>query len=399
MTYTILLCDDHPEVGADWGDKVRAVAQRGSYSLMEVPSNETMQLATKEIFARQTALRNNRPYEKDHCLFDEAEILILDYDLMHIDDNHARHTGEALARLVRIFSDPQVVVVVNQFREAQFDLSLRGHLASHADLNLDAESLGMSGLWTDPPWEGFRPWHWQTLSYAVDTQKTRQDVVMKNMDKPIVEVLGMREEDAVRLSDTAFGFIAPNAKSRRELLEQTFKSFIHEQANDQDALALIEHDPDAVCRFLAARIGKWLERQVLGPQDVLVDVPHLIQRYPFLLGDDVSDARAWNAAIHDDRDVRKRVPDGCWFEPSGFLSRPAVWRHRFECDVGVREMRHSFDFSAVPPFVFLEDTSMFMPLEESKEFRAGHHNAFDRRFAKCLDGITYAPQRRLAFAE
>ena len=398
MTYSVLLCDDDPEVGLEWVSTVRAVA-KDRYSVMDPSDNTVVQEATKEVLARQAALRAGRGRTKVPCPFDNAEILVLDYDLLHIDKNNMRHTGEALARLVRMFSNPQVVVVVNQFREAQFDLSLRGHLASHADLNLDAEFLGKSGLWADPPWEGFRPWHWQTLSCAVDTQKARQAVVKKRIDEPIVNVLGMQHEDAARLSDTAFGFIAPNAKSWGELQKQTFKSFIHAPANDRDALALIEHDPDAACRFLAARIGKWLERQVLGPQDVLVDVPHLIQRYPFLLGDDVSELDAWNAAIHNDEEVRKQVPDGCWFGLPKFLSRPAIWRHRFEDEAGVSGLRRSFDFSTVPAFVFLEDTSTFAPMDRTKEFRAGHHNAFDRRFVKCLDGIAYAPQRRLAFAE
>ena len=399
MTYTVIICDDQLEVGAHWVSEVRRVAKKDNYWVKDAPDNILVRSAAKELFARQTTLHSPSMREKEQCLFDETDILVLDYDLLHIDENNARHTGEALARLARMFSNPHVIVVVNQFREAQFDLSLRGHFSSHADLNLDAKLLGKSGLWTDPPWKGFRPWHWQTLSRAVDLQKARQAVVRDRMDEPIVEVLGMQDWDLAHLSDTAFGFIAPKARGLRELQAQTFKSFLGATANATDTSALLERDRNAACRCLAARVGKWLEWQVLGPQDVLVDVPHLIQRYPFLLGDDVSELEAWNVAIHDDQEVRKRVPDGCWFGLSSFLSRPAIWRQRFEEDAGIRESRYSFDFSTVPSFVFLEDTSTFVPFDEAKEFRAGHHNPFDRRFVKCVDGITYAPQRRLAFAE
>lgn len=100
-----------------------------------------------------------------------------------------------------------------------------------------------------------------------------------------------------------------------------------------------------------------------------------------------------------ERALKGRVPDGCWFEPRGFLSRPAVWGQRFEDDASVRENRGTFDFSSAPPFVFLEDTSGFAPFEEAKQFRAGHHNASDWRFVKCVEKMTYAPQRRLAYAE
>lgn len=60
-------------------------------------------------------------------------------------------------------------------------------------------------------------------------------------------------------------------------------------------------------------------------------------------------------------------------------------------------MRCAYDFSMVPPFVFLEDVCRFGCLDEAKEFRAGHHNAFDRRFVECVHGIAYTPQRRLAW--
>ena len=397
-TYSVLICDDHPKVGDDWTSTVRKVAG-DHYSVKDPFGNEEVQCATKELLNRQAALRDGRSGEKGPCLFDEVDILVLDYDLLHIDKSNARHTGEALARFVRMFSTPQVVVVVNQFREAQFDLSLRGHLSSHADLNVDAALLHERGLWTDPPWDGFRPWHWQTLCRAVETQKARQSVVKDHLDEPIIDVLGMQNEDINRLSDTAFGYIASKAKDVQGLQDQTFKSFFHAQVSSRDASKLLCCDQEAVCRFLAARVGKWLERQVLGAQDVLVDVPHLIQRYPFLLGKNVSELEAWNATIHDDKEIRKQVPSESWFNLPNFLTRSAVWRQRFEDDVDISRTRQSFDFSTVPPFVFLEDMSTFVPIEEAQGFRAGHHNAFDRRFAKCMDNITYAPQRRLAFAE
>ena len=55
------------------------------------------------------------------------------------------------------------------------------------------------------------------------------------------------------------------------------------------------------------------------------------------------------------------------------------------------------DFASVPPFVFAEDRSAFVHLSDAVEFRAGFHNAFDRRFIVPEEGIRYAPQRRLAF--
>ena len=398
MTYTVVICDDDADICKDWVEAVQAVAPSEHYEVGEPPAKKDLQDAIREVFARQSALLDGSPRKQTDCLFDSADILILDYDLLHIDKRNARHTGEALARLVRLCTTAGVIVVVNQFG-THFDLSLRGHLSSHADLNLTANLLGYLGLWTGPPWKGFRPWHWQTLHRAVETQWARQRLVRRHFDEPIVEVLGMREEDLLRLSDTAVGFIAPDARDWDQVRKWTFRSFASNPANGRCTSALFEKDEEAAHRFVGSRVGKWLERRVLGPQDVLVDLPHLIQFFPFLLGEDMRELEAWNAAVCDGESLRRRVPDGCWFEPQGFLSRPAVWGQRFADDAGVRKGRGTFDYSSTPPFVFLEDTSTFAPLKEAKQFRAGHHNASDWRFVKCFEKVTYAPQRRLAYAE
>ena len=398
MSYKVLLCDDEQSVCDEWRERVQAVVP-SCYDILPRIENGEARDAIKELFARETSARMASARPPSPCAFDDADILVLDYDLLAIDAKNARHTGESLARLARTFSDAQVVVVVNQFRDAHFDLSLRGHPASHADLNLDAAMLDVSGLWTDPPWQGFRPWHWQTLCRAVETQRARAAWAEEHLEVPIVEALGMREEDNVaHLSDTAFGFIAPGAKDWRRLRQLTFKDFACAAGNGRGAREVAMSNEDAACRLAGARIGKWLERLVLGPQEALVDLPHLLQRFPFLLGDDVADPAAWNEAVCGADCVKNRLPDDCWFAPSDFLSRPAVWSQRLERDAGFCEQRRSFDFASVPSLVFLEDASAFVPLEEATVFRAGHHNFFDRRFAMCFDGVTYAPQHRLAFA-
>ena len=398
MTYTVLICDDDEDVCDDWVGTVRHVAPEEHYKVLSAPSNKDVQCAAKELFARQGAVLDQRQRANSECLFDKANILILDYDLLHVDKDNARHTGESLARLARTFSKAEAVVVYNQFREAHFDLSLRGHLSSHADLNLQEDLLGTPGLWTDPPWDGFRPWHWQTLRGAVDTQRARRAWVREHMEEPIVDALGMEHDDAMRLSDAAFGFIAADAKDWQGLKRRTFSDFIRGPANGMCTPTLLESDPDAACRFAGARIGKWLELRVLGPQDVLVDLPHLVQFYPFLLGEDMMELEAWNAVVSGKDEPRLDIPEACWFSPRGVLSRPAVWAQRFEQDAGIRKARGTFDFSSSPPFVFLEDMSTFAPLDTAKQFRAGHNTASDHRFARCVDDRSYAPQRRLAFA-
>ena len=400
MAYSILICDDDPPLAEEWREVVEGVVSKELYTLKPCEPIEKVRGGVSELLARRTAARSEGDIAREarDCVFDNVDILILDYDLLHIDEQRARYTGEGLARLARTFTKCGTIVVVNQFRNAHFDLSLRGNLWSHADLNLNADLLERPGLWMDGPWKGFRPWSWQTLYRAVETQRAREELVESRLGESIVDVLNMDEDDAIGLSDSAFGFVAPEAASYSDFSTRTFKCFLNSAVDGRDASATTESDPATASRFVAARMGKWLEREVLGPQDALIDVPHLIERYPFLMGNDVAELDAWNAAIHDPERLKAETPDGCWFEPAEFLARPAVWRHRFEADAEISERRHKYDYSDVPPFVFLEDTSEFAPLSEATEFRAGHHNAFDRRFVRYLADFSYAPQRRLAMA-
>lgn len=400
MAYSILICDDAPDLAEEWREVVKGVVSAELYTVKPCVPIEEVRAGAGELLTRRSAARSEGDIARkpQDCVFDNVDILILDYDLLHIDEQRARYTGEGLARLARTFTECGTIVVVNQFRNAHFDLSLRGNLWSHADLNLNADLLARPGLWEDGPWEGFRPWSWQSLNRAVETQRAREELVESRLGESIVDVLNMEEDDVIGLSDTAFGFVAPEAGSFSDFGSRTFKCFLNDAVDGRDALATTDSDPATASRFVAARIGKWLEREVLGPQDALIDVPHLIERYPFLMGNDVAELDAWNAAIHDPQKLKAETPEGCWFKPEEFLTRPAVWRHRFEADAEISERRHKYDYSDVPPFVFLEDTSEFAPLSEAIEFRAGHHNAFDRRFLRHLSKFSYAPQRRLAMA-
>ncbi len=397
MSYSVLICDDDPQVAADYVEQIQKIA-RGEYTFQRAPSMGAVRESVTELLRRQKLVRAHRPLDRRECVFDNTDILIVDYDLIHVDDENARHTGEGIGRLARIYSDCAVVVVFNQFAQFDFDLSLRGHLTSHADLNLNDDFLATAGLWNDPPWSGFRPWSWQVFSRAVASQKAREAAFGCDLDRSIVDTLDMCDDDAMGLSDTAFGFLGPKAEEFDGLQEVTFRSFISTQEYVRDTQSLLLSDVPAAVRFGAARIGKWLEREVLGPQDVLTDVPHLLQRFPFLLGNDVSSVEAWNLAIHEPKFLEGKFDSSYWFEPATCLSRRAVWCRRLEADKDFNKARFDFNYSTVPDFVFMEDASCFLPFSEGRQFRAGFHNFFDRRLVKEYQGVRYGPQRRFAFA-
>ncbi len=403
MTCSILVCDDEPDVAKDWLAAIEGVLPESVYALLPVPSNEEIRSAIQVLLRRRAALRDGQATPDEACLFDTADVLVLDYDLLHVDETNTRYTGEGLARLARVFSTCGPILVLNQYLEAQFDLSLRGHMESFADLNIDADVIARPGLWHGSPWEGFRPWHWPVLAKAAEDFKSRAAFLSQEnrLGSSMVDVLGMNAENAGRLSDTAFGFLAPEATTYEGLAKSTFANFIASNSaavDTGDGEKLVGQDPEAAARIAASRLAKWLEREVLGPQDVLADVPHLLQRLPFLFAGDLSDLDAWNAAVAGGPEQFKEIlPKDAWFGADGWLSRPAVWWRAVERSDAVRDARAKFDYSSSPDFVFLEDVSRFAPLAEATEFRAGFHNQFDRRFVSRIGDIRYAPQRRFAF--
>ena len=396
MTYSVLICDDDYRLAAKCVEQVRKIAPK-NYKIRDAPSTDKVRHAVNVLLRRRKTMHGDDPGEREKCLFDQNDILIIDYDLILVDDDRTQHTGEGIGRLARMYSDCAVVVVFNQYDQFDFDLSLRGHLESHADLNLTVELLEMPGLWTESPWQGFRPWSWQTLAKAVESQRARETTFRRNLDKSIVDTFGIEADDALGMSDSAVGFIAPKARDFDGLRAMTFRSFLSMTAASRDVESLLSSDESAAVRFGAARIGKWLDREVLGPQDVLIDMPHLLQRFPFLLGQEVGNVEAWNATIHKKDGLKQHIDNSYWFEPAICLSRPAVWVRRLEADPKFSEQRSDFDYSLVPDVVFMEDCSVFEDISRGTEFRAGFHNSFDRRYVKIIRDMRYGPQRRFAF--
>lgn len=401
MGTKVFICDDEPDIAQVWKGAIsEAIAEESQYDPIEVPDRSAISNSIKMLIERQERARDGTDVTQTGCLFDQADVLIIDYDLVHIDDNSTRYTGEGIARLARAFSTVGVIVVLNQHPEVQFDLSLRGNLESHADMNIEGELIGSKGLWTEEVEKtGFLPWYWPMLSDATDRFRSRCEFVLLNLDKPILPSIGFGLEEASALSDSAFGFLGPNVDNENDLMRVTFDDFTQDNSNAVDIKNSQNISDTAKSRICAARLSKWLERSVLGAQDILIDLPHLMQRMPFLFDVDVSDIGGWNASTA--KDAAERLKDEAKpyvLEQPNWLSKPAIWWPRLTQDLDVQKVRSTFDYGLCPNFVFLEDTSQFVEIEEAREFRAAFHNQYDLRFAKEVEDIKYAPRRRFAMA-
>lgn len=342
---------------------------------------------------RQLEFRKSGTWNVGAIPFDEASILIIDYDLVA---SRARSflTAEIVAYYARCFSDCSLIVGVNQYGENPFDLTLQGHPESFADLNVGWLQLGNPGLWGGNG-PGFRPWHWPMLQDYQEAFELKVAAVEQAQrdNVPICEVLGFPAAAFGSLPRTISQFIGKGPES------MTFQEFVLKSGNGlrrKDAAA-----PDvssrAIARVGAARISKWLERQVLPGQDILVDAPHLITRFPSLLGEGISDIAAWNRtaqlADHDRLGLVEEQIESSRLNPSHWLSRPVWFWQQIRETESIPEVHEPWT-AASPDWVFCEDMSQFWPREECREFVAKVDSPFSRRFVRFFPDVQYAPANR-----
>lgn len=144
--------------------------------------------------------------------------------------------------------------------------------------------------------------------------------------------------------------------------------------------ALGEWADDDIARIAASSLHKWLERKVLVSQDVLVDLPHLIARLPWLIPGDASSLEQWNLQINGGnvetlaRLQRHLYPRNSW------LSRPAFWWQQIASDDELMSPPDNWDFENTPDFVFREDLSNFGLRSDSQEFVADISGTYDIRY-------------------
>ena len=338
---------------------------------------------------------------------DNASIFIIDYDLLGRQVEESRVgslTGEIVAYLVRCFSRCKLIVGLNQYGSNPFDLTLRGDLDSFADLNLGEEQLDNPYLWKGD-WgtskREFRPWYWPNLSAALRNFNKRVKDVEKNLDTSICEFLGFGSELFLLLPREIVQFI--EKRKEKEHFQTTFREFVKESGNGlrfKDTKVLDKSINDQIlARIGAARISKWLECLLLPEQDILVDAPHLISRYPSLIAGDEKKIEAWDKAAqligHDKLGLSTDLIEPYRFKKDHWVSRPVwFWDKLRECE-RIREIIEPW-LSVQPDWVFCEDASYFYHRENCREFLADTASPFTQRFVKYFDAVDYRPRVRFS---
>lgn len=405
----ILICDDEEHIREEWKRSLDGIPSiRSTFEVETISdvkfSSTLIDLEKRRRMAREKSSSNPGSHWGENP-FDEAAILIIDFDLFGF-KKEDYITGEEVAYLARCYSRCGLILALNQFGTNNFDLTLKGNPSSFADLNLGSEHLASTGLWSEP-WDGFRPWSWPLLPQALNAFEKRVDDLLKgNLDQAILTYLEFPNEISEILPRSTKEFLVCGDMPE----SATFREFVKDSGNGlrrKDELL----DDESVARIAASRVAKWLERMVLSGQDILVDAPHLVSRFPSLLTGNINKRDTWNITASfnglSSLGIKYRLIGDFRFEKQNWLSRPAWFWGRLSNYDRISEVADPWS-SERPDLVFCEDLSKFLPQEATLEFVADLPSPFVRRFvansdskevrkfAKDLKPVKYVPAVRFS---
>ena len=433
----ILVCDDELEPFKRTKSKLDPLPKVKVQGLVK----DDLRQRIKALFEEASVLLSNQAgvHAKDsiaRAAFEEVDVAILDNNLWALNLDGVRLTAESLMGYLRAFTDIPYIISLNKNPDVDFDLRyMVGDHQTHADLALNTNHLSCGMLWrnrldeTTLGTDVFAPSYWPNIREVSGLRRRLVKIIEGHLHSPFLEVLNFPEGYSDVLSRHAKGVISPSettdqdlrtvscidffGKSCRSLPPREIK-ILHDRALGDDL-----HARSSVARFVAADMDKWIRRLVLGPQDVLIDLPHLLARMPFLLGGDAARLDGWNTALRKHDFVRKdgsrtvsdrtkELIDEARYAPPGMYSRwPCFWWHRLRDNEELNQLFFDCrdDWADV---VFCEDLSKFVEVTKEEQlddlriadgptqFEAEFAGPWSRRYVRVLQGFQYSPRSRLA---
>ncbi len=390
MTETVLVYDNEEGVASKWVKKLDDSGNLPDGFIAEVMHSESLEA----LKVRYKTYEEGKFRTVDAINLDRAAILIIDYNLIGPEIT----SGDLIAYLARCFTDCGLIVGVNRNGENPFDLTLVGDIDSFCDLHIGIDQLTNRGLWSDK-WELFRPWYWPQLPRYLDDFRARKAEISKEPDARIADTLGM--EDAFRyLPRTTRGYLG------EEPLSITFRQIVLEsplgfEEAERRRFNKTGIDNEAIARISAARVSKWVERLVLSGQEVLVDAPHLVSRFPsLLLNGDPLNIETWNntARFEEPKNlgIDVKMIEKYRAERNHWISRPAWFWRDISIDPNINEVSVPWD-RIKPNFLFCEDSSRFAKRKDARLFHSKVDSAYVRRYVapRGFKGVKYKPYARL----
>ena len=171
----ILVCDDREEHCDSLVEMISRTFVEGTVTPLSATNLST---ALDTFFQSIEAFLKNKPHStpvEGIQRFDDADLIVIDNNLTHLNLSGPRLTGESIAGYIRAFSAGPYIISVNKNPDVDFDLRfLIGDYNTRADLALNEDHLGSRALWTGNPSDaedGFLPWYWPRLKDVVDRRQ------------------------------------------------------------------------------------------------------------------------------------------------------------------------------------------------------------------------------------
>jgi len=160
---------------------------------------------------------------------------------------------------------------------------------------------------------------------------------------------------------------------------------------------------EVVSRLIAADVDRWIRRDLLGPQDVLIDLPHLFARMPYLLGDNARDVDHWNDAILEteapfgmDAAIYDSHVGNARFGMDAWVPSPCFWWPSLNTNSDLFDLFLASD--KWPDAVFCEDATAFMLAQGEEgphEIEVELESSWPRRPLARVEGRYYSPPTRI----
>lgn len=424
----ILVCDDEQKRCDQIAESIRQAGLPNPNQLVGTKFTSELKVLFKNVKA---CLENPFAYKPGSKLaFDDVDVVIIDNNLALLEVEGTRLTAESIVGYVRAFTTAPYIVSLNKNPDVDFDLRyLVGDYSTRADLALNTEHLMNPGLWSGEiakATKGFLPWYWPRLSTVADRRRAQIKFAKQHLDDAIMAVLGFDDDAIGFLSPHARGALSPEARTDGssgngiQFKQLTFRQVFMARdrsipaQSERERLVTGEKDGNAeireiIARVVAADIDLWFRRDVVGPQEPLVDVPHLLMRFPFLLGKRANDIGEWKRSasasaapygfekrLYEEHLEKRKFSHEMWVPSTCF------WWPKLKADAKLNEFFSQAKEGNWADAVFCEDRSNFLerlpkdsvllPIEFPVEFEG----SWGRRYISRIDGVRYAPRSRLA---
>ena len=392
----ILVCDDVARRGRIASESIR----RGIDDHVDIQECFATELIDKLAkFYKHSVERNLKNEIVKDSVFDNFDIIVIDNNLSELRMGGLRLTADVVIGHIRAFSSCKIIVSLNARLDCDFDLlNLSQNSGGKADIDLNTEHLRLKWLWsrTDAEGEEFQPWYWLKLLDA-PARRENQMSQLTDLNKKILEFFKFATVAVSELSRRATAELHPRRKNLAIAKVSFLDCFRHSRISliEEERKTLIRNKNwEAIRRIVCFEIETWLHRYVLGPQTVLVDVPHMLQRIPVILGDEMRMIDRWTEASRSDNPPylhEKRFLRHQW------LSVPAFWWGELRNEEELNKKLSAVDIDEIPDAVFCEDVSRFEERSVNRplKFVAGFHSKWDQRFISKVNRIKYLPADRL----